>query len=571
MLNLRIFRSPAAKYYQDDVLHGPAAYPDVYFERLVEHGFNAVWLRGILRHLAASAVFPELSEEVARHQDALGTVVARARQHGVGVFLYLNEPLCVPADHAFWQAHPELRGAMEEPTADAWCMDPWPRVFALCTSMPAVRDWLREAAATLFRDVPELAGWFAITASEHMTHCWSHGAAKAAPPKGCPRCTARDPLDLVLEVLTALHDGTKAAKPAATTIAWNWSWNMFAPDPQPTLIERLPRGLALLLDWERGGTFKMPSGKPNFIDEYSLSYVGPSERFRLGRDEARRRGVPVLAKLQVGTTHELATVPNLPLIDHLYEKLRGCEEMGLEGILGTWNFGNMFSLNTAAVGQFVRQNDRPEPDEFVAQLARSYFPGADPAGVARAVRQFSAAMAYFPFDMALLYNGVANYALAYPLTAAPLTGKSMGATWMMHPRGDDLSRSLGQFTLEEVIDLLATMVTHWNRGVGLLESALAGCRHAHAAEELGVARTIGCCFRSTRNAYSTYKLRLERPPDLPARFREVATDEIANLETALPLLEADPRLGFHAECQGVQFSAELVREKLAQLRASLAG
>ena len=42
VLGLRIFRSFHAKYYEDDILHGPTAYPESYFPELVENGFNAV-------------------------------------------------------------------------------------------------------------------------------------------------------------------------------------------------------------------------------------------------------------------------------------------------------------------------------------------------------------------------------------------------------------------------------------------------------------------------------------------------------------------------------------------------
>ena len=59
-------------------------------------------------------------------------------------------------------------------------------------------------------------------------------------------------------------------------------------------------------------------------------------------EAAQQRGLAVMAKLQVGTTHELSTVPNLPLVDHLYEKLVGAEQLGLAGFLATWNFGNAF-------------------------------------------------------------------------------------------------------------------------------------------------------------------------------------------------------------------------------------
>ncbi len=219
MIPLRIFRSFNANYYEDDILHGPAAYPEEYFARLRENGFNAVWLRGILRDLAPSEILPGLGSEIGRHQDALGTVLERARRHDVQVLLYLNEPLCVPADHPIWQEHPELRGALEEPTNDAWCMDPWPRVYALCTSTAPVRAWLREATARLFRDLPELGGWFCITASEHMTSCCSHGMAKvqAPPPTGCPRCAQRDPLEIVAEIITELHDGTRSASKTRRT------------------------------------------------------------------------------------------------------------------------------------------------------------------------------------------------------------------------------------------------------------------------------------------------------------------------------------------------------------------
>jgi hypothetical protein len=600
-LNLRIFRSFRAKYYENDILNGPAAYPEEYFAQLVENGFNAVWLRGILRNLARTDALPDLGgDDVARHQDALGTVIERAARHGVKVLLYLNEPLCLDGGDAFWKAHPDLRGVSH--ATGSWCMDGGETVAALCTSTPEVRAWLREAARRTFEALPGLGGWFAITASEHLTNCHSHGSklTAEAPPSGCPRCAGRPPLDIVAEILADLHAGTREASSKAYTIAWNWSWEMYAPQPQPALLQRLPRDMVLLLDWERGGTRRLADGRENFVDEYSLAYVGPSERFMVGCQEARKHGLGVMAKLQVGTTHELATVPNLPLVDNLYAKLKAAEELGLQGLLATWNFGNSFSLNTAAVRRFVRVPARPEsPREFVEALAVEYFPGADAAGVAAAVERFSAAMLHYPFDMMMLYSGPANYALAYPLTLEPLSGKPMGPSWMVSERGDDLEPSLRAFKLDDMIGLLGLLVSAWEDGVRLLERALAGCRAPSARTELGVARMVGLCYRSTRNVYRTYKLRLvlsgdtrrgRRAPGEASKavgtangaggpppvadgvgreFRAIVADEIAVLETALPLMGADPRLGFHAECQAYLFDAERVRAKLAQLRAGL--
>ena len=85
-----------------------------------------------------------------------------------------------------------------------------------------------------------------------------------------------------------------------------------------------------------------------------------------------------------------------------------------------------------------------------------------------------------------------------------------------------------------------------------------------------MAKMVGHCYRSAVNVYRTYLLRRDRPADIEAQFARILNDEIANLEAALPLLAADPRLGFHAECQGYQYSEAAVTEKLAQLRAEQA-
>ncbi len=561
-LDLRIFRSFHAKYYEDDILKGPEAYPDAYFAQLVAHGFNAVWIRGILRDLATTDVFPTLGTDVAAHQDALALVVERARRYGVQVLLYLNEPLCLPREHPFWQQHPEVRGVAGESG-----MDEWPETYAFCTSTPEVQAWLHQVTRNLFTAVPDLGGWFLISASEHHTSCYSHiWDVPGGQRPECPRCAVRPASDVVAELITSLHDGTRAASAAAATIAWNWGWTQYEPDPQPSLVSQLPKDVIVLIDWERGGHRMLPTGKQNFVDEYSLGYIGPSERFLKLHDEAKRHGLPVMAKLQVGTTHELATVPNLPLVDHLYEKLLGVERLGLHGMLATWNFGNSFSLNTAAIGRFVHNPERPSPQDFVARLAEGYLGVTDGDAVARAVAQFSAAMAWYPFDMSLLYWWPGNYALSYPLTLAPLTGKSMGWTWMMHERGDDLTASASQFTIPEIIELLAGLVAEWEKGVALYAQALVAGTDSHAETELGVATVIGCAFRSASNIYKTYVLRRDRPADMRAQYRAILDDEIANLERALPYIKADPRLGFHAECQGQMFSAEDVTEKLTSLR-----
>ncbi len=43
----------------------------------------------------------------------------------------------------------------------------------LCTSVPLVRQWVKESLTNVFDNVPELGGVFTISGSENLTHCWS--------------------------------------------------------------------------------------------------------------------------------------------------------------------------------------------------------------------------------------------------------------------------------------------------------------------------------------------------------------------------------------------------------------
>src|SRR5262249_24121869 len=157
-------------------------------------------------------------------------LIERARRHGVGVYLYLNEPRARPL--AFFDSHPELRGVVEQ-TADegrrteddeagSSVLRPSSSVAyaALCTSVPEVQRYLVEAVAALCGAAPGLAGFFTITASENLTHCWSHGRGER-----CPRCGQRSPAALAAEVNACVAEGIRRSGAGARLIAWDWGWD----------------------------------------------------------------------------------------------------------------------------------------------------------------------------------------------------------------------------------------------------------------------------------------------------------------------------------------------------------
>ena len=143
-------------------------YPDGLLQRLSAVGVNGVWLHVVLRDMApGGTAFPEFGADHERRLANLRALVERAKKYGIGVYLYMNEPRAMPA--AFFKNRAELAGVRES------------ELTALCTSHPAVRQWMGDALAHVFRQVPDLGGVYAITASENLTNCASHGDWRLVP------------------------------------------------------------------------------------------------------------------------------------------------------------------------------------------------------------------------------------------------------------------------------------------------------------------------------------------------------------------------------------------------------
>ncbi len=133
-------------------------YPDGLLQRLSAAGINGIWLQAVLRDLAPGGPsFPEFGADHEQRLANLQALVERARKCRIGVYLYINEPRAMPA--SFFANHPDVAGVRET------------ELTALCTSHPAVRQWMGNALAHVFREVPDLAGVYTITASENLTNC----------------------------------------------------------------------------------------------------------------------------------------------------------------------------------------------------------------------------------------------------------------------------------------------------------------------------------------------------------------------------------------------------------------
>ncbi len=375
-------------------------------------------------------------------------------------------------------------------------------------------------------------------------------------------------------------------------LAWNWEWSLWYPDPQLPLVAHLPEEVELLLGFEMGGTRRWQD-RTIFVGEYALSSAGPCAQFLAARAAAADRGIPVHAKIELNNTHELRSVPNIPVLSTLHARFAAMTEAGIAGFMGCWTMGGALTLNTNALRVYLRDPARYRDEQtFLSVLARDYFGCRETEEIIRAWRCFSDAFMHYPFAVRILYYGPHNDAPARPLSLH-FTGKPIGRSWMNDEPGDDLSllftadeTDQSAFTLEEVIDGYQRLSDGWQAGLLPYAAALeeenaesSAEQRRHRREELGCARMIGMQLRSIINVYRFFReqqramqaLGLTAPCDIPPNdaLRVIMADEHANIRQALPLLAADPRLGYHQDTGRHKYDMEMIQRKITQLTGEL--
>lgn len=579
---VRIWRGPARGTTADDVLTSAAHYHDDVLARIAGEGFTGIWVFCELYSLMHSTVFVELNRpRAARRRSALRSLIDRARRHGLGVYLYFNEPMGVRGDHPFWVGHPELRGATK-----------W-QAHALCTSVPVVREFFGQALESVFRDIPGVAGVILITGSEGLTHCWSkHTRRPGDPPPECTRCRPREPADIVLELLH-IWAGIRRKQPQPFRIlAWNWEWTLWYPDPQAEIVSRLPAGVELLLGFEMTGT-RQWHGRTIPVGEYAFSYPGPCNQFVETCALAAAHGIPVHTKIELSLTHEICSVPNVPVLRTLHRRFATMNSHRIAGVMACWTMTRFFTLNTFSMRLFLRDPCRfMDRRVFLDALAREYFGCTNTDDVIRAWELFSDAFLHYPFNVQLLYRGPHNDAPGRRLSLH-FTGIPIGRSFMPDPPGDDLGClteafhvDRQAFSLNETIEGFTVLHDEWMSGLrpylaalDVNAPALAEEHRVHRREETSCAAMIGLQTRSIVNVLRFYQAQqqamqaagLKAPCDIPPNptLLNIMEDELDTVRQALPLVEEDQRLGYVHDIGGCKYDAVTLRAKICCLEEDL--
>ncbi len=434
---------------------------------------------------------------------------------------------------------------------------------------------MREGFENLFNSA-KLAGAILITASEQVNNCWGHVLSDPAnypcPEKfwtnkcQCPRCSKRKPSEVISEVVNLVHKGVNDSKSPGQVVAWDWSWNIHCKPPYKAIIELIDPNVILMGDFERGLKVKR-LGKERIMEEYSLMCPGPSNRFK-SKVTAYSQKRKIFAKLQINTTHELATVPNLPLMVSLFRKFKYMNENNAAGTMASWNFGCFpDTLNVYAVNKWAKLKKNADEKNELLKLSRDYFLVDDKQAqsIVNCWYGFQRAVQNYPVNgLVFLYWSPTNYALAYPLKEK-LENKPMGPSWISHQWGDRLEDTLKDYSLEDMVTLLKRLSQSWLKVQVEYETVLEECDNSEKSQkELATAKVAGCVFQSVYNIYRWY-LHKKNKKSCNSVENEIISDEIENLKNAICCIGNDKRFGYHQEAHEYMFNRAMIERKLNNL------
>ena len=193
MLEDRIFRCDVSDFYENEIESVNKTHADSKLKAIADAGFNGIWLRGVIRELVSTTLFKNSFGDVRKAQNELNILCQRAAKFGLGVWLYLTEPLGLPSSNQFSEDYLELMGQET--------LIPGHEPFkSLCSSTPEVQEYLSEGFTGLAELIP-LRGIILITTSEQVSNCWAHVLSN--PPSypdpeefwasecKCPRCSKK--------------------------------------------------------------------------------------------------------------------------------------------------------------------------------------------------------------------------------------------------------------------------------------------------------------------------------------------------------------------------------------------
>ena len=534
-------------------------YPEEYLNRLAHDGANGLWIYTRFQDLLQSDIFPEYGVGRERRIEKLKDVIRKCARYGIKIYIFAIEPIALSQEMG--DKYPQVLGGKFAGNR------------AFCTRSDMGERYCIEATRRLMEELPELGGYICITAGERLTSCAS------ASTSGCSRCNRFKRGENLSYTVNLLKEGMRQSKNNADFVSWTYEHRNWNYEDIKEYVRNAPDDVMLMQNFEDRGYTEQLGVTRQAID-YWLSYAGPSELFRITAETAKETGKHMFAKMQVCCSHELASVPYIPVPGILYDKYMAATALGVEGVMQCWYFGNYPSMMSKAAGELAFVEADVDKESFLRILAGIYYGNSRATQVVEAWKHFEEGYRNYPVNIMFSYYGPMHDGPVWELALLP-KNRSLPRTWLLPdpPDGDRIGECLQSgHSLEEALILSRRMTAEWAKGLRLLPQC-------GVQEQENIAKAVAILLTSGRNILEFYQLReelglegwrqatyLSKNVDCLAlleKMEVIVREEIANSAALKELCLIDNRLGYHSEAEGYKFFPEKLDHRMKQLQELL--
>ncbi len=549
----------------DELLDDGDYYSDEYLNRLAHEGINGLWKRITFKELCKTHFTPGSGADAAKRLEKLRRIADKCLRYGIKTYLFCIEPAAWNADSPALIRHPEMGGASKD------------RTIFFCPFSESSQRYLYESVYNIFKAVPNLGGMINISYGERDTTCLSAVNPSEDRTVDCPVCSGKKPWEILYSSLSAMERGMRDAAPEASLISW-----LYMPQPEEVadwvyeISQHTPEKVILQINFESGGV-RDQLGKPRSAGDYWLSYVGPADRFKTMAENTFTAKTTMSAKLQVGCSHEIESVPFVPVPSLLYQKYKQMRDLGVSSVMQCWGTGNYPGLMNKASGNLAFEDFTGTEKDFLTRIALPDW-GSSASKVVKAWELFAEGYSNYPLSNLFQYYGPMHDGIVWPLYLYPAR-ESLLPNWVINSGGtvgDAIGECFDNHSIEEAIEICRGMVDKWAAGVKIMKSL---CKRFHdnsaRLKDIGLAEAIGIQFESGYNILRFYALRegLNSPDKLKDeildQMESIVSDEITRSARMIELCKYDSRLGFNSEAEGYKYFPEKLKWRIGMLQSLL--